>query len=686
MAAKVAPEDIQNRFRVLRDRMWPRHKRWISTLAAVRGDADKVFVGEQFVSLQSLRAESAESINVTSNVLYQALRGMIANALTQEPAPVVAMGTPSRDARRHARACERLLRWFYYDKEYRESLYDAMSWTFITGTGFLGALWDLYAGDPKQVPVLGADGQVVMEESWSPIVDENGQPVMSNTGAGPGNPPHPIYERTMVPKMKWSRVGDLRFFSPSPFDIFPEPAKIWQDVKYVVHRQTIQIDQLKEIYGSKAKKISPDVDENSFVDMLDEYGKPGDRESRNNLVRTLHYYSKPTLKYPQGIYACVAGNMLLHQGELPGNGLPVYPVWDLKSPDSIWGEAGLEQAVDAQRALNSCETDIQRSRRLHGNPALVAYEGSISKGVTRVSSIPGRVLEVSRNSPGAPAFMTPPAMPGWVEREPGRLQALVESLTGVHSVTKGENKGIMSGRQAAVVLSADRAKWGPTIRHLATAVEKMSEHSLSLWRDYGPVEQTIDVYGPTGSPMDVLAFHQSFLPDRIRVTIQASAMMPYNEEVRRQQINEAWQIGAIPDIQMYWRLHRHGEMGKLLGTDEPSRAQARKEQDMMSMSGQISPAYPHEDHPVHIDEHLEWMRTPEWYELPDEIKQASMEHLNMHIQMMQNPVNPVLAGASPMPQLDQGQGGQNLAPTMNGAQGAGTQPGVNAQAEARMGQ
>ena len=668
---KVSPEEIQQRFRLLRDRMWPRHKRWISTMAAVRGEPDRVFVGDRMVSINSLRAESAESINVTSNMLYQAMRGMISNALTQEPTPVVAMGRSGRDSRRFARSCERLLRHFYFDKEYREAIHDALGWTFLTGTGFFGSMWDLYAGDPTQVPVLDKDGNVSMHEKFMPVIDEEtGQPMMAMDG-------QPVLEAQMVPKTKWAMLGDLRFVAPSSFDIFPEPVKTWSNCRYLIHRQTVKLDQLKDVYGSKVNKLTPDVDSDSFIELLDEYDQPGDKEHRTGLIRTLHYYERPSLEFPSGVYTCVAGNTRLYHGDLPANRLPFHPIWDLRIPDSIWGESGIEQAVDAQRALNSCETDIQRNRRLHGNPALLAEDGSMSRGITRVSSIPGRILQVNRNSQRPPAFLAPPMLPGWVEREPYRLKDLIESLSGVHSVSKGENKGLMSGRQAAVVLAADRQKWGPTIRSLAHAVEHSSELALALWKNYGPIEQTIDIYGPTGSPMDVLLFHKDFVPDRIKVRIETSMLMPYNEEVRRQQINEAWQIGAIPDLQMYWRLNRHGEMGRLLGADEPSRAQARKEQDMMMMTQQISQVYPHEDHPIHVDEHLEWLRSPEWYDLPDELKQITIAHLNMHIQMMQNPMNPVLAGASPMPQLGAGQGGMNLAPTMNGAAGAMSNPGVS---------
>ena len=324
--AKITAQEIQKRYRVLRDRMWPRHKSWIMTMAAVRGEPDKVFHGDRLISLNSLRAERAESINVTSNIMFQSLRGMVANALTQEPTPVVALGSPSREARRQARACEKLLRWFYFDKEFRESIYDSLTWTFITGTGFLGSMWDLYAGDPKQIPVLDKDKNVVMEEKLIPLMGKDGQPVMSDTGAGPGNPPIPVYERQLVPKMRWEMVGDLRFFAPSPFDIFPEPARNWSDVSYVLHRQIVSFSQLKDVYGNKAKNIAPNVDEHNFVDLMDDYGKPSDRESRNDLVRVLHYYEKPSLQFPNGVYTSVAGGVTLYHGDLPAKRLPVHPV------------------------------------------------------------------------------------------------------------------------------------------------------------------------------------------------------------------------------------------------------------------------------------------------------------------------------------------------------------------------
>ena len=100
------------------------------------------------------------------------------------------------------------------------------------------------------------------------------------------------------------------------------------------------------------------------------------------------------------------------------------------------------------------------------------------------------------------------------------------------------------------MLAADRQKWAPTMRSMALAVEKVSQLSLLIWKEHGPVEQTIDIYGPVGTPIDVMMFYRAFINDGVRVRIDVSAMLPYNAEIRRQQLQAAWLVGAIPDVRM----------------------------------------------------------------------------------------------------------------------------------------
>lgn len=665
-------EKIRKEYLLRRRKMRLRHLEWLETLYAINGDDDKMLRGDQIVDLARIRSEEIDGVRVSHNYMFQSLRTMLANAMQNAPQPVITLGRPGRDSRQMARACERLLSYFYHDKHYDDAVKTALSWTFTCGIGFLGSMWDMDAKDPEYVPKTDSDGNVIYKTEKRVMTGADGQMALSPYGT-------PLTEDVMIPQGEYKLLGDLKYYAPSPFDVFPQQVRRWPDVKNVITRSYMNKDTMKDLFGSKAKDLYPDVSTDDFI-TFDDYDSVKDRNREDELVLCLSYYERPSLEHPDGKYCVIANEKIIYEEDLPGKRLPIFPVYDHESPSHLWGESALRQAVQVQRDINAAESDLKTDRRMHAHPRLVAQQGSLVKGVTRVPNIPGAVMEVRPDAKFAPQFLTAPPLPSWVERAPDRLKRVMDDITGTHGVMKGDQKGIMSGRQASVIMAADRAKWGPTIQSLAAAVEYTSELALTLWKEFGPEQETIDIYGPIGTPTDIMVFYRDYLPDNIRVRIESSQLMPYNEEIRRQQINEAWQIGAIPDINMFWKLQRHGEMGRLLGNDEPSRARARFENDMLD-KGQMMPVEQHEQHSVHIDEHLERMRDPSWYMLTPQAQQAYRMHVAKHQALMQNVQNPVLAGKSQMPDLV----GENMAPTMNGAQGAGTNPGVNAGQEIKMG-
>jgi hypothetical protein len=662
-------QHVKKTYLARKTRLRRRHVEWLETLYAVHGEQEKVVKNGRIIDLSKLRPDDVDSIKVTHNYLFQSLRAMMATALQNEPTPVVNISRPGRDGRSLARSCERLLQWFYHEKQFREAVKSSLSWSFTCGVGFLGSMWDTGAAPPTWVPEVDEHGNIRYETKKVLMRGEDGDMVMSEFGT-------PLTEEQLIPKGGYKMLGDVRYFAPSPFDIFPDQVREWHEVKNLIMRQFVPKQQLKDTFGDKAKHLATDANSSDFIH-FDDYDDPGAPNRDDELVLVLTYCEKPSMEHPEGRYCMVANNTLLHESVLPGGMLPVHPVYDHEHPAHLFGESALHQALSVQRDLNAAEADLKMDRRMHAHPRLIAEQGSLTSGATRVPNVPGAIIEVRPNAKIPPHFLQNPSLPSWVERAPERLRGTIEDITGAHGLTKGQHSGIMSGRQASVVLAADKAKWGPTVKSLALAVEHSSSLALMLWKEHGPVEKTIDVYGSVGSPSDVMVFYRDYIDDSIRVRIDTSAMMPYNAEIRRQQIQEAWQVGAIPDVRMYWKLMRHSEMGRLLGNDEPSRGRAREENDAMD-SGMLVVVEQHEDHDVHVDEHLERMRDPTWYSLDDRGKQAYRQHIAQHEMFLQNAQNPVLAGNSPMPELPQ-EGGQmnNLPPTMTGANGQATMPGLS---------
>ena len=658
-------------------RLKRRHTEWMETLYAVHGNTEKIIRNGQLIALSAIRPDDVDRITVSHNHLFQGLRAMLASALQNEPTPIVNITRPGRDAKSLARSCERLIRYFYSEKDFRPAVKSTLSWSFTTGIGYLGVMWDLAATGPTWVPDMDEHGNVSYKTTKQLMLDGNGEVMVSEYGT-------PLTEDVLVPKGGYKLLGDLRFFSPSPFDVFPEQVREWSQVRNVVMRQFVPKTSLVDAFGSKAKDLVSDTRGSDFIH-FDDYDDPNTSNRDDKLVLVLSYYELPSMKHPEGKYCVIANDMMLYEGILPGGQLPIHPVYDHEHPTHLFGESAMHQAVSVQRDLNAAEADLKMDRRMHAHPRLIAEQGSLVNGVTRVPNIPGAVLEVRPNAKFTPQFLSAPPLASWVERAPERLRATIEDITGAHGLTKGSQKGVVSGRQASVMLAADRQKWAPTMRSMALAVEKVSQLSLLIWKEHGPVEQTIDIYGPVGTPIDVMMFYRDFINDGVRVRIDVSAMLPYNAEIRRQQIQEAWQVGAIPDVRMYWKLMRHSEMGRLLGDDEPSRARARQENDLLD-KGTMTQVEQHEDHEVHADQHLERMRDASWYALSDIARQAYRQHIAQHEMFMQNAQNPVLSGASSMPQLPQETGAQmqNLPPSMTGASNAQSMPGLSSAIESGM--
>jgi len=662
-------EAVRRDYLTRKRQMRQRHMQWLETLYAIHGEQHRVIRNGQLLDLRQLRPDEVDKITVTHNYLFQSFRAMLSSALQGEPTPVIALGRAGRDGKQLARSCERLLQWIYHEKDLRPAMKSALSWAFTCGIGYMGCMWDLMAADPTWVPDTDGLGNLKYKTEKQLMVDDAGERVLSEYGT-------PLTEDVMTPVGRYKLLGDVKFFSPSPFDIFPQRVRNWSEVRNVIMRGHMPRDDVAEMFGEKADKLVPDVRSEDFI-RFDDYDDPTSATREDDMVLLLTYCQKPTLKDPYGKYCVVANDQLLHEGELPGGDLPIHPIYDNEHPAHLFGESAIRQALEIQRDLNAAEADMKMDRRLHAHPRLICEQGSLVKGATRVPNVPGAILEVRGNAKFTPQFLNSPALPSWVERSPDRLQAAIENVTGAHGISKGEQGGIMSGRQASVVLAADRQKWGPTMRSMSGAIEYTSELALALWREYGPPEKTIEVYGPIGTPMDVLVFYRDYIQDSPKVRIEVSSMMPYNEEIRRQQVNEAWQIGAIPDINMYWKLQRHGEMGRMMGNDEFSRARARQENDLLDKALNVQ-VEQHEDHNAHTDEHMDRMRDPSWYGLADAAKQAYRMHVAQHQVFLQNAQNPVLAGQSQMPGLPQ-EGGQmqNLAPTMTGAEGQRAMPGLS---------
>ena len=113
-----------------------------------------------------------------------------------------------------------------------------------------------------------------------------------------------------------------------------------------------------------------------------------------------------------------------------------------------------------------------------------------------------------------------------------------------------------------------------------------------------------------------------------------------------------FQIGVI-DARQFAKLMEMGDIDAVLGHHDLDKQRARKEnQDLLE--GQVG-VMPWEDHTVHIECHLTFMKQARFYTLPPAVQQLYMLHLQEHA----NYVNGSGGGSQPVsPQQTAGPQGQ----------------------------
>ena len=253
---------IKDEYLRRRQKMNIRHMEWLETLYAVNGQDDKILRGGQLVDLSRIRSEEIDGVRVSHNYMFQSLRTMLANAMQNAPQPTVTMGRPGRDSRQMARACERLLGYFYHDKHYDDAVKTCLSWTFTCGIGFMGAMWDMGAKDPEYVPKTDDQGNIVYKTEKKVMTGADGQMALSPYGT-------PLTEDVLIPQGEYKLLGDVKYYSPSPFDVFPQQVRRWPDVKNVIIRSYKTKDELVELFGKEAEDLHADVSTDDFINFDD---------------------------------------------------------------------------------------------------------------------------------------------------------------------------------------------------------------------------------------------------------------------------------------------------------------------------------------------------------------------------------------------------------------------------------
>ena len=569
------------------------------------------FTGNQWVrfnrSLNKLVAENRPMwrVRMVLNYILPTVETFVGKVTENRPGFMCMPASTDDDDVEAARQCDRLLEWIWDELDMGLKINELAKWCALAPAAFLKVWWD---------PTKGAERMV--------------------SKALPGAEPD---EEGFVPqKIETERTGMPHVDVLSVLEVGWDPgAKDIENCRWMLHTNYMHIDELRERWPKKGKQVDPGATMN-----MDRYSQLVIKQVRGNFtpegatadrVGVVEYFEMPSPRYPKGLHAIVCRDVVLEEGDLPLGQLPFSVVRHNTIPGRFVGEGLVKPIIPPQKELNKCVSQRIENKNLHAMPKYRAEKGSVEKG--SITDEPGEIIFYNKQATRPPEQLPPPPMSPEHRLIEAEQRAHIESISGIADISRGMAPAGISGRAIGLLADLDQTKLGPTVREFEKAIERAAAMMLRLWRENMDHETTVQVTGRTN---EIEVF--TFFTKQIKTTdvrVKANSMLPRHPSYRREQVLQMFQLGVLgdpadPQTKMRCRkMLEFGDLDEVHGDRNKDRNYAKEENHVMAEGNKLEPE-PWEEHVVHIDQHLSFMKGIEYRMLPKEIQSLYEQHVAWH--------------------------------------------------------
>ena len=378
-------------------------------------------------------------------------------------------------SRASARMGERAMRHLYRTKRWSRKLRNTMRWCAVTGVGFVRPFWNPNAGPEVEYFIDPSDGLPIPPEQLS----EDAKALLRAEG--------------MVTKV---REGEVDLAVHSPFEVYvPDTATDTDDLQWYLIAERRSLDWIRQRWPKQGKYVAPEKftswESTSFEARILSMAGGGVESGFEGFAGSLEYdddksailktyVEPPTADNPKGMYAVVAGGVLLEIGDSPSytfglNGSDLVKFDFIERPGSFWPISLPENMISPQRLLNNNQGQITDIRKNVLKPKMLAARGAVL-GKSNFYDVTAEIIEYDEEKP-PPAWQPFPPLPGALFGVNEMHQASLRDLSAQHEAMQGENPaGVRSGFSINLLRERDLDFYQPIIENHAEAYSVLWGH------------------------------------------------------------------------------------------------------------------------------------------------------------------------------------------------------------------
>jgi hypothetical protein len=600
--------------------------------------------GNQWVKISKSRGvlpidNSANEIRVTENRMLPVFRRRQFYLFKERPTMTAFEGGHELADAERASVASKLCDYWRSNCGWEKAERKAAGWTDVSGLSFLAPVW-------RKRPSMKR--QVEAEEYSEEPVETKGK------------------KSFVRKKTKETVDGEIAFDVHTSFNTFcfPLNADCWEKVTNMLTVDLCSLEWLennlgqrldgKDLIPIKPDEINLEAIQNTSQFVSPEFGFATlPAEEKQYLL--LQWRERPSMKNPKGRHVVVAGGVVVHDGPLPyfeeirdidptdefnlTMGLIPWPSMDF--PGRLMPPSLMGMLRQPQIRLNDLLTDEAANRKTVGRSKLLYEKGTIAN-----DSWTDEHGEMIAIEPGTgrvkPTIIQGQPLVG-ITQEIERAKATFDETSGETSVLRGENPAQVRSafhldilREESLTLLFGDAKIRERVHELAAKI------CLSLARRRYSKERIIAIYGRDQAGRALTYKTADILTD---IRVKEGSTQARNHAAREAKLVELLRYGAfvgpdgVTDMRMFWAMTELGTFNRAVNHDEKQRNRAREETVRM-LGGEIIMPWSHENHDLHMEEHLGEMARPEWYAAGDEVRANLLAHVETHRQYRTNQLVP----------------------------------------------
>lgn len=550
-------------------------------------------------------------MTLTDNRIQPIVRQEVAKLTKTRPSWVaVPRGGEDRDIN-DATTAERLLEWGYDHLNFAAARHEAITWSRITGSGFVKTTWNPLVGETVDV-LLKPDGSPVQHPTTGRMLMKGDMPEIE---AIPG-----------VTTKSLSQ-GEVCLDVRSPFDIFPDPlATSLHDARWIIDERVRSPEYIKQRYG---RDIEPDAAADVGITQSRYMGNAG---GKNIGVRVYEMWEAPSGSEP-GRYVVWCRSGILAKGENPYGRIPYTMFTGVVVPGRFWPDAVVTQLRSPQVARNKLISQIAENAARTGNPSLIVDRLA---GVS-YQGIPGETIKVNGGSPTSiPQYLVPPPMQGYVFNLLEQLDASMLEISGSNEASNGQvPAGVTAASAISLIQEADATRIAPDVEAMENALSEIGQYVLELMAKHYTSERVTVIVGEDGVfDVDSFKADQNFRTPTAKV--QAGSTFPRSLAAKQAAIRDMlnlflqYGIPIAPDsLQRVLKDMQVGGLERVVNSITSDQMQIARETANWYRDKPLTVS-PVDNHAAHIAGHENEAKGARFELLPDPKKQEMYAHIQDH--------------------------------------------------------